>query len=265
MTETIATYQPSAGARGSIQSVERALNLLEALAGSGGMTLTDIANEVGLVPSTAHHLLATLVKRGYAQQNPTRRTYGLGSAALALARPAADDLDLLQAADPVMRELAATTGESVVLTVLRGSALATVSSIESNRTTTASYGWTSLAAAAHATAPGKAILAWLPEQRLTDVVGEGSLERFTDTTIDALEPLVEHLRLVRRHRVAIDRDEFADGLSSAAGTIRDANGAVIGAISCCLPSRRASEVRVDEISQNVIISAERISQALSTH
>jgi len=266
MVSDVATTKPhTTEPRGSIQSVERALNILETLAGSGGMTLTELAADVGLVPSTAHHLLATLVKRGYAAQHPTRRTYALGAAAKTLARPAADDLDLLQAADPAMRELAATSGESVVLTVLRGSELATVSSIESSRTTTATYGWTSLASAAHATAPGKAILAWLPEQRLVDVVGSTKLTMFTDTTITGLDPLVQHLRLVRRHRVAVDRDEFANGLSSVAGTIRDANGAVIGAISCCLPSLRADKKRLDELGLHVISSAERISEAFSSH
>ncbi len=65
----------------SIQSVDRALFLLETIAEAGGeATLTDLANRTGLNISTCHHLLATLIQRGFAAKVPGRRLYALGRA-----------------------------------------------------------------------------------------------------------------------------------------------------------------------------------------
>src|SRR5689334_18792568 len=63
----------------SIQSVDRALFLLETIAEAGGeATLTDLANRTRLNISTCHHLLATLIQRGFAAKVPGRRLYALG-------------------------------------------------------------------------------------------------------------------------------------------------------------------------------------------
>jgi IclR family acetate operon transcriptional repressor len=68
------------GERHSIQSVDRALFLLETIAEAGGeATLTELANRTGLNISTCHHLLATLIQRGFATKVPGRRLYALGA------------------------------------------------------------------------------------------------------------------------------------------------------------------------------------------
>jgi IclR family transcriptional regulator, acetate operon repressor len=65
---------------GGVQSVARALTLLEIIADLGGeASLTDIAGKAGLNVSTCHHLLSTLVSKGYASRVPRRRSYALGA------------------------------------------------------------------------------------------------------------------------------------------------------------------------------------------
>ena len=75
-----------------VQSLDRALDLLEALAGADELGVSEIAAQTGLVPSTAHRLLGTLVARGYAAQNPTTGRYLLGYKLLELTSGVQDRL-----------------------------------------------------------------------------------------------------------------------------------------------------------------------------
>ncbi|MGW4794134.1 IclR family transcriptional regulator [Nonomuraea sp. NPDC004297] len=229
----------------TIQSVDRALTILETLAESSGeVTLSAVAARLGLSASTCHHLLATLVARGYATQNPQTRAYTLGVAAKRLGRPTADQLNLAQLAAPAMRAIHERSRETVVLAVLHGTELALVSSMESPHPIRAGYGWGELSNAAHATAAGKAILAWIPEQKIAGVLDDKGLTRFTPLTVTSRTELIESLRLVRRNDLAVERDEFAEGLSSAAVAIRTEDGTVVGSLGCCMPSQRADEERM---------------------
>ncbi|MDT0265994.1 IclR family transcriptional regulator [Streptomyces sp. DSM 44915] len=238
------------GGKVTIQSVDRAFTILEVLADSSAeLPLGVIATQTGLSASTCHHLLSTMSRRGYVAQNPADRKYTLGAAARKLGRPNPAQLNLGQLADPVMRAIHGQTQETVVLAVLHGSELTMVSSLESPHAIRAGYGWGELSDAAHATAAGKAILAWLPEAKTTALVRDKGLTRFTGCTIDSADRLIESLRLVRRHDLATERDEFVEGLTSAAVAIRTEDGAVLGSLGCCLPTMRATDERLRAVQE----------------
>src|ERR1700690_746375 len=104
--------------RHSIQSVDRALFLLETIAEAGGeATLTELATRTGLNISTWHPLLATLIKRGFAPKVPGRRLYALGARILYLGH-AYLQVDLPRRAHPYMENINLTTGETVHLAAL---------------------------------------------------------------------------------------------------------------------------------------------------
>src|SRR5476649_440863 len=93
------------GNRDSIQSVDRALFLLETIAEAGGeASLTDLATRTGLNISTCHHLLATLIQRGFAAKVPGRRLYALGSRIIALSH-ACLQVDLPRRAQPYLEQI----------------------------------------------------------------------------------------------------------------------------------------------------------------
>ena len=102
--------------------------------------------------------------------------------------------------------------------------------------------------AAHATATGKAILAWLPPTELDRIVADKGLTAFTPNTITDIEKLGEELRLVRRNGYAIDREEFRPGVICLGAAIRDHAGAVVGSISVSSPAfpLHAGIYRADE-------------------
>ena len=252
-----------AGQGKTIQSVERALEIIEFLASAEGeVQLREVSAATGLNLSTCHHLLSTLVSRGYAGRNPRRRSYFIGRRIQALAERRLKNFNILEAAMPALRELNAATRECVHLDALQGSDLVTLAQLESTLPVRAISGGSGMADAAHATASGKAILAWLPEPEIKRICEEKGLRRFTGDTIAAFPELIEHFRNVRRNGYAIDRGEFRPDVTSVGSAIRNRSGAVIGAIGCSMPSMRADRQHREAAAHAVRAAAGRMSALL---
>src|SRR5262245_37788158 len=143
--------------RHSIQSVDRAVSLLEAIAEAGGeCTLTQLSHRTQLNISTCHHLLSTLVARGYVAKVPVRRSYALGARILYLSNACLRQVDLPARAAPFIEKINERTGETVHLAVLQGDAMMKVAKRESRHPVRVDTGQLGKTDAAHATATGKA-------------------------------------------------------------------------------------------------------------
>src|SRR3954471_6811344 len=116
----VAVGDTEAGGGASVQSVDRALTILDLLAREGEAGVTDIAADLGVHKSTAFRLLATLEAHRLVEQDGERGRYRLGVGNLRLAGATTARLDLVQEARPVCRQLAADTGETVNITVRSG-------------------------------------------------------------------------------------------------------------------------------------------------
>jgi len=245
----------AAGDRHSIQSVDRALRLLETIAELGGeATLTELANRTGLNISTCHHLLATLIKRGFAAKVPGKRLYALGARIHFLGH-ACLQVDLPRRAQPYMESISRATGETVHLGALQGDTLNTLLVRESRHAVRVDTGKIGRNDAPHATSIGKAMLAWLPEDEIKRILN-GGMTRFTDNTITDFSEFLEHLRLVRRTGYAIDREEYQPGVICIGAAIRDQAGAVVGAISASTPTMRADDEHI-ALMRDSVMSATR--------
>ena len=245
----------------NIQSVDRALLLLETIAEMGGeATLTELATRAGLNISTCHHLLATLIKRGFAAKVPGRRLYALGARILYLGH-ACLQVDLPRRAQPFIERVSRSTGETVHLAALQGDTVVTLLMREARHAVRVDTGTVGTSDAAHATATGKAMLAWLPEDEIRRILA-GGMKRFTESTITEFPALVEELRLVRRKGFAIDREEFQPGVVCVGAAVRDQAGAVVGAISASAPSMRADEEHVALMRDEVVAATRALSAEL---
>jgi IclR family acetate operon transcriptional repressor len=245
--------------RASIQSVDRALTLLENIAELGGeTTLSRLANRTGLNISTCHHLLATLVQRGFVTKGVGRRGYALGARILYLSH-ACLQVDLPRRAQSALDRISQSTGETVHLAVLQGDELVTVLKREARHAVRVDAGALGTSHATHATATGKAMLAWLPEDEIRRIVMLHGMTRFTPNTTTDFDVLIEMLRLVRRHGFAVDREEFRPGVVCVGAAIRDHSGAVVGSISASTPSMRASEEHLARMREELIAAARELS------
>lgn len=245
---------------GGVQSVARALTLLEIIADLGGeASLTDIAGKAGLNVSTCHHLLSTLVSKGYAARVPNRRSYALGARVLYLSQVCLRQVDLPRRATPLIERINVSTGETIHLAILQGNSVIKVLKRDARhaiRVDSASLGRSD---AAHATATGKAIMAWMSQDDVNQMLVEHGLKRFTDNTITEVPALLDELSHVRRDGYSMDREEFIPGVICVAAAIRDHAGAVLGAIGASTPAMRASDQHLALVRNEVMSAARALS------
>jgi IclR family acetate operon transcriptional repressor len=250
------------GERHSIQSVDRAITLIEAIAEAGGeTTLTDLSHRTQLNISTCHHLLSTLVQRGYVAKVPVRRSYALGARILYLSNACLRQVDLPARAAPFIEQINEKTGETVHLAVLQGDAMMKVAKREARHPVRVDTGALGKTDAPHATASGKAMLAWLPEDDMKRVLAHG-MACFTPKTITEWPDLLEALRHVRRNGYAMDHEEYQPGVICVGAAIRDHNGAVVGAISASTPTMRANDEHLGLVREQVVSAVRALSAEL---
>ncbi len=254
-----------AGPSRTIQSVDRALDVLEALAESGEeLPLREVAARTDLNVSTCHHLLATLVKRGYAGRSRLGRLYFIGNKVLELSNRRSSQFNIVEMAMPELRRLNQEIDEVVYLSAMQGYELVTLAKLDSSHPIQVRVNTTSESTAAHATATGKAILAWLPEVEIAKVIAENGLRRYTGRTITNIEDLMEELRHVRRNGYASDNEEFQPGVVCVGSAVRDHHGAVIAAVSSSVPEMRATGELVEKIRAAVRSCARELSVQLGS-
>jgi len=246
-------------ARHSIQSVDRALLLLETIADMGGeATLTELANRTRLNISTCHHLLATLIKRNFVAKVPGRRLYALGGRILYIGH-ACLQVDLPRRAQAYLEAINQATGETVHLATLQGENMIVLAVREAHHAVRVGTGKLGRHEAPHAAAGGKSMMAWLPDDEVRRILGP-TLKRCTENTIVDHAAFHDELRNVRRLGYAMDQEEFLPGVICIGAAIRDHAGAVVGAISASAPTMRANEDHI-ELIRNQVLEATR---ALST-
>jgi len=249
------------GERHSIQSVDRALYLLETIAELGGAaTLTELSNRTNLNISTCHHLLATLIKRNFAAKVPGRRLYALGGRLVTLSN-ACLQVELPRRAQPHLETINRITGETVHLAALQGDIISVLSVREARHAVRVETGKLGKIAAPHAQSIGKAILAWLPEDEVRRMVADTITKRYTPNTITDLSEFIESLRLVRRSGFAVDEEEYLPGVMCVGAAIRDQAGAVIGAISASMPTMRASKDHLTRMREEIGAATRALSAA----
>lgn len=252
--------RPKNHARKKIQSVDRALRLLEYLAeNKEPVRLSNISQFLDLNVSTCHHLLSTLMDRGYVDQS-AERNYMLGPKLGMLAGTRNCEFDLVGIALDDLNALNADTGETVHLATRQGNELITLTVLDSCHAVRVVSGREPKSNSFHATATGKAILAWLPDPAIDRILSATDLRSFTDKTITSRTDLIEDLRLVRRSGFAVDYEEFQTGVICIGAAIRDSAGAVLGSFSVSMPTMRAKKAVLQKIKKYVKTTAKEISQ-----
>jgi IclR family acetate operon transcriptional repressor len=248
---------------GGIQALDRAFLILDVIADAGGEAkLTEIANIAGLNISTCHHLISTLHNWGYVARGPNSRSYVLGSRILHLSAACLRQVDLPRRAQSFVDRLNDQTREAVHLAIMQDTNLVNVLRRDARHAVRVDAGLGGNSNAAHATATGKAILAWLPPTELDRIVADKGLTAFTPHTIADIDRLKEELRLTRRNGFAMDREEFQLGVVCIGAAIRDHAGAVVGSIGVSSPVFRATAEYIDQIRAHLIAAVDELSTEL---
>lgn len=247
----------------SIQSVDRALTLLEVIAEEReGLTLSVIAERAGLNPSTCHHLLSTLVQRGYLTHLSRTHGYALGMKIREINDSAERALEPSVLLRKDVKALGARLGYGIQLAVLSNTSLMTKLSFAGTKQPVVEPDELEKMTAMHATATGKAILAWVPDTELVRVISANGLNAYTSKTITSLSGVVEELRWVRRQKFAVDDEEFREGIVCIGSSIRKKGGEVVAAISVTMSAEQATEETRALITREMIVAGNQFSSKL---
>lgn len=245
------------GRSGTVQSVSRALDLLELLADAGGQAaLTDLASQTGLPLPTIHRLMQTLLAHGHVRQLPNRQ-YALGPRLIRLGESAGRQFGA--DAGPYLEQLADELGESANLAMIdRDMAVyvAQASSGQSMRMFTE----VGRRVHTHCTGVGKAVLAQLPDEKVREIMRRVGMPPATTHSIDTVEDLIVELARTRERGYALDDEEQEVGVRCYAVPVPDAPTPT--ALSVSGPDRRVTDAFGERAVPLLQEMAQRLSLAL---
>lgn len=230
---------PAGTAASGVKSADRLMTLLEYLADVGPTTFQTITRDLGLPNSSAHQLLLNVTQRGFAEYDKVTRTYRLGVRVWQLGQAYNQAADLPALSQPLMDALVQTVGETVQLGRLDGTDEVHIAVSETWHPVKL-YSVVGLRLPAHVTGIGKALLSGLTDDQIRSMYRGMELKRLTDKTITDVEVLIAVVGKIRRRGQAEDNEEYAVGCRCVARPIRDADGAVIAAMSVSVPTPRYS-------------------------
>ncbi len=227
-----------------VQSLVRALTIVNCLASADeGITLTEVAQQVGLSPSTAHRLLTTLEQERYVHFDAERRLWSVGVQAFVAGSAFLKTRNLVATARPPMRALMEESAETVNLAVEDQFEAIYLAQVECRQMMRA-FARPGARVPLHCSSVGKALLSAMPDGDLARVLHRQGLPRVTVKTISTTAALREDLAHARERGYAVDDEEHAVGLRCVASVIFSEMGDPIAAVSVSGPMARIPDERI---------------------
>jgi IclR family acetate operon transcriptional repressor len=254
--------QGSGGPDYSIAVLDRALDVLEAIAAAPGgpVGVTEIARSVGATKSAAFRILSNLERRGYVTKDPATAKYALGARLAYLGGRSLGAMDVRALARPALEDLHRRFDETTNLGVREDNEVVYIDMIESG------HGLRMAARVGardhlHSTALGKVLLAFLPAAE-RDRLLRRRLPALTERTITDPTVLRQELARVRERGVAEDLQENEAGARCLGAPIFDHAGAVVAAVSVSAPESRLDDDRAAEVAAALAAAAREITGRL---
>ncbi|MFF4961868.1 IclR family transcriptional regulator [Streptomyces sp. NPDC001222] len=261
----MSNYSPdtetSGSSSGGVQSVDRAISVLEILAQRGEAGVSEVAAEIEVHKSTAFRLLGALEARGLVEQSGERGKYSLGFGIVRLAGAVTGRIDITQQGRPVCERLAESIGETVNIAVMQEHYAINLYQVRGQAAVTA-HNWVGQLTPLHATSSGKIMLAHLSAEERAALLTDAGLKKLTPRTISSKAKLEKNLAEARERGYAWTLEELEIGLHAMAAPIRGREGEVIASISASGPSYRFTEERLHELAPVLVEGAEEISRRM---
>ncbi len=242
-----------------IQSVQRAIQIVECFdSHNKELQLSEISGKVGLNISTVHGILQTLLAYSYIDKAAESGKYKLGLKFLEKGVLVAEGLDLRDIGHPHLRTITEKYQETSHLCLLQQDDLYCIDKVESPHAYLIMSSKIGRTLPLHATASGKVILAYLPEEELQHVIGKMELTKLTRNTVASVEQLRQALKTIRQQGYSVEAEETELGSYCIATPVRNHKGRVIGSISLSGPV-----VRIKENEQGIITDLKERAEAIS--
>jgi IclR family transcriptional regulator, acetate operon repressor len=246
---------------GAVQVIDRALAALTVIADSDGVTLSELAQQAGLAPSTAHRILASLEAHRFVAHDSERGLWVIGVGAFEVGASFVRNRRLAGIGRLKMHEMMEATGETINLGVEDDGEVIFISQIESHGALRAFFRAGSRAHM-HASGVGKALLAQKPDDHVRDILHKRGLARFTDHTLVTAADLFQDLADIRTRGWSVDNEERTLGMRCVAAPIFNEYGEAIAGVSLSGPTVRVTPERAAELGPLVKRAAAEITASI---
>jgi DNA-binding IclR family transcriptional regulator len=247
-------------AKAGSQTLARGLRLLDLIANANGsVSIRELAAATALPRTIVQRLLYTLESEGLLERDPQQGGYRLSLKLWTFGCAAIRRLDVREVARPFLQDLARKSNEMVKLGVLDGTDVVYIDSIESPQAVRA-YVPVGGRAPAHASATGKAVLAFVPRETLPET-GVAN-QRYTEKTVVGSEAFAREMEQIRRRGYAVNRGEWAEDVGAVAAPVFDAHGIAIGSVGLILPAHRLTAAKALQMGAWVTAAGNDISARL---
>lgn len=243
-----------------VPALRKGLALLELLAEYGPLTLAQVERVSGLNRTMSYRLLRVMGELGYVEHDPVRHHYELGFRLMGLGAAAANRLHLAEIAWPYLSAIPREPHETVSLAILAGNRVVYLGVLRGAPGGEFASGFGG-SGVAHATAAGKAMLAFLPEARLSPAVArtDTAVPRAPRTIADGAA-LQQELTRTRDRGYAIEDEEDQAGVGAVGVPILDARGYPIAALSLAAPIGQIDLAHADRIAARLWQSSREMSR-----
>ena len=248
-------------AGGTVQVLDRALDMLDLLAAHPGLTLSEVADRIGQSPSTVHRLLHSLAARGMVESDPATQAWNIGPATFRLGSAFMRRSGIVERARPILQALMKHTGETANLGILNGDAVLFVSQAETHETIRAFFP-PGTRSPLHASGIGKALLAFGRPETLQAYLDSASLAGFTDKTLVTPDALTQDMARIRSRGFSFDDEERTRGMRCIAAPVFDLTGEAIAGVSVSGPTHRIGHEHVKTLGAVVAAAAAELSHAM---
>lgn len=255
--------EPEDGLLGRVQSLVRAFGILDELAKSDNMTLSDLSRAVGLPRSTTHRLLTTMEALRYVAFDRRRSGWSIGVQAFTVGAVFAQTRDLGQLGHTIMRTLMSEVQHCVNIAVPEGAGICYVGQAATNRfrQTAARPG---AVLPLHTTASGKVLMAQWRRAEVDRYLDSAPLKARTSRSIIDGDRLRNELAEISARAYALDDEEHSDGLRCVAAVVKDRYGLPKGSLSISDRSSQLTLARLNELGPTLINAAQRMSTEIAT-
>ena len=237
-----------------------ASRVLKLLASEPGLTALQISRALNVPRTTVIRIASSLVKEGLLESDE-RRAYTLGPALIYLGMRAMDGVDLAGLAKPLLKQLAAQTGETAHLAMLSDDKALLMEVCQSPLPIRAGAPVGTLADL-HCSATGKVFLAWNFNGQLEAFFKRVKPQQRTARTIVTPEQMEKETALILKRKYAVDEEEFYDGIRCAAVPVFNSRGRVFIALGITGVTQRLTRGRIPECVAQLREAAAKLSDAL---
>ena len=255
--------EPENGLLGRVQSLVRAFGILDELAKSDSMALSDLARAVGLPRSTTHRLLTTMEALRYVAFDRQKNGWSIGVQAFTVGAVFAQTRDLGQLGRTIMQSLMSQVQHCVNIAVPEGAGVCYVGQVATNgfRQTAARPG---AVLPLHTTASGKVLMAQWSRSELDRYLNNAPLTARTARSIIDGDRLRGELANIVSRGYALDDEEHSNGLRCVAAVVSDRYGLPKGSLSISDRSSQLTRARLEELGPTLISAAQRMSMEIAT-